>query len=113
MPAHLTPENRLRRLEALRDGLRAGRTVSDVARDLGMHPEVLRQWVNALHAASAAEKRLPTTERFCIRCRDTFASQHAGHRMCSGCRNHAPNMDSPYLPDPGGSCGRRVTPVGP
>lgn len=28
-------------------------------------------------------------DRACITCGDTFRSEHAGHRMCTGCRSSA------------------------
>jgi hypothetical protein len=58
--------------------------------------------------AERARVRAAPPNRTCLRCARPFHSEGAHNRMCSGCRNYAGTLDTPYCPDPGGSAGRKV-----
>ena len=103
-----------RRLAGYRRAVEHHLTLRQIADELGMIDSALGRWLRsqglnlkldqlkALHFDAPKPK---FTQRFCLRCRDAFASEHAGHRMCGPCRGYSA---SPYEPASDGDGGRRV-----
>lgn len=104
----LTAEQRARRIAVYADG-KGVRSWADMARDLRMCERLFRSWAINYDKAQEREPPRPRTERACMRCRKAFMSEGAHNRMCDPCRNYAPVMDSPFIPDPDGERGRQIT----
>lgn len=114
MPRGMLPHERAARIAAVEDGRRRGLNVTEIARELRMKPETLRQWILMQNAPPSPRRpAVATTRRDCRRCENPFDSEGAHHRMCDYCRSYAAVMDSPFTPDPGGSTGRQVRAVRP
>lgn len=103
----MTAAQRKARMDAITTRKDAGMKLPQIAQEIGITYEILRQWIRSqdLQAHSSKFKR-PTVERPCLKCRRSFASQGAHNRLCSSCNSHS-HIVSPYAPDPGGNTGRQ------
>jgi hypothetical protein len=108
----LPPAERARRYDALHAGRRAGLSVAEIARRLGVVAEEFRRWIARENEnTERAKKAAKFQKRACLRCSKEFESEGAHNRMCGPCRGYAPVLDTPYQPDPGGSRGKQVRAV--
>lgn len=108
----LPPAERARRYDALHAGLRAGLSVAEIARRLGVVAEEFRRWIARENENTERAKKAEKFKvRACLRCTKPFESEGPHNRMCGGCRLYAPVLDTPYQPDPGGSRGKQVRAV--
>jgi transposase-like protein len=90
---------------------RAGMTLRVIADQIGVDEKSLSRWMNP--KPRAVVRAVSGKPRNYLRCDKIFRSEGAHNRMCNACRNYAPQLDSPYSPDPGGETGKRRVAVRP
>lgn len=86
----LSPEQREKRIRAIKEGKKQGLTWAEIAKELGTNKIALSGWWTRRTRVERSE----LTERPCMCCRQPFPSEGIHNRLCVRCKSE--RMVSPW-----------------